>query len=78
MLSTYIATVSIYGSEAASTVALGLVGILLALAMLAFPVLLGFAVKTRRRALWVPALITGALSLITFIYFMVTWGFIAI
>lgn len=61
------------GPEAAQSTAVGIVGFLVVAAMVAFPVLLGFAVKTRRRALWIWAISTGALSLAAFIYVLFGW-----
>ena len=64
---------SAVGTEAAQSVAVGIVGLLVVAAMVAFPVLLGFAVKTRRRVLWIWAITTGALSLAAFVYMLFGW-----
>lgn len=60
-------------SVTAQSVAVGIFGFLVVAAMAAFPPLLGFAVKTRRRALWILAIATGALSLAGFIYVLFGW-----
>ncbi|SEE70166.1 hypothetical protein SAMN04489740_2236 [Arthrobacter alpinus] len=73
LLSLVVMTGSMDGTVTASGVALGIVGMLGSLAMLAFPVLLGLAVKVRRRRLWVPALLTGALTTAACIYVTVEW-----
>lgn len=73
LLSLVVMTGSLDHSVTASGVVLGIVGFVLVAAMLAFPILLGFAVKTRRRALWIPALLTGALSVASCIYLLVEW-----
>lgn len=54
-------------------VALGIFGLIATLSMAAFPLLLGLAIKVRRRALWVPALLTGALTGAACIYLLVVW-----
>lgn len=61
------------GAEAAQSVAVGIVGFLVVAAMVVFPPLLGFAVKTRRRGLWIWAITTGALSLAAFLYMLFGW-----
>lgn len=61
------------GAEAAQSVAVGTVGSLVVAAMVAFPPLLGFAVKTRRRAFWIWAITAGALALAAFIYVVFGW-----
>lgn len=61
--------------DTAASIALGLLGIVATLSMVAFPLLLGLAVKTRRRALWVPALPAGALTVIACIFLLVVWGY---
>ncbi|WP_269938072.1 hypothetical protein [Arthrobacter sp. HY1533] len=61
------------GAEAAQSIAVGSAGFLMVAAMATFPPLLGFAVKTRRRALWIWAITTGALSLAAFAYVLFGW-----
>ncbi len=56
-----------------SAIALGVTGAVFTLAMVAFPLLLGLAVKARRRALWFAAIVTGALSVAACIYLTVEW-----
>lgn len=73
LISLVIMTGSLDGEVTAPGVALGILGMIGALAMFAFPVLLGFAVKVRRRSLWVPALLTGALTIAACIYLTVEW-----
>ncbi|WP_104089172.1 hypothetical protein [Arthrobacter sp. GMC3] len=46
----------------------GVLSAAMGLCMIAFPVLLGFAVMKRRRGLWIGAIVTGALSVATLIY----------
>lgn len=72
-LSLVIMTGSLDATVTASGVVLGIAGLLAAVAMLAFPLLLGLAVKVRRRTLWVPALLTGALTVAACIYLAVEW-----
>ncbi len=64
---------SLDGDVTAGAVIVGIVGFALTACMVAFPPLLGFAVKTRRRSLWLPAILTGALSLITGVYLLLGW-----
>ena len=64
---------SLDGDVTAGAVILGVVGFALTVCLMAFPPLLGFAVKTRRRSLWLPALLTGALSLVTGVYLLFGW-----
>ncbi|ALV44386.1 hypothetical protein MB46_01485 [Arthrobacter alpinus] len=73
LISLVIMTGPLDGVVTASGVAWGIIGMIGALAMLAFPVLLGLAVKVRRRALWIPALLTGALTIAACIYLTVEW-----
>lgn len=60
-------------ASAAPGITLGVLGILVALAMLAFPLLLGLAVKVRRRSLWIAACLTGVLTVAACIYVAVEW-----
>lgn len=46
----------------------GILSAAMMLCMIAFPVLLGLAAMKRGRGLWISAIITGALSVATFIY----------
>ncbi|AIY03430.1 hypothetical protein ART_3831 [Arthrobacter sp. PAMC 25486] len=73
LLSAIIMTGSLDSTVAASSVALGILGLLAVLSMAAFPPLLGLAVKSRRRALWVAAILTGALTVAMCIYLTVAW-----
>ncbi|WP_449372020.1 hypothetical protein [Arthrobacter psychrolactophilus] len=73
LLSLVIMAGSVDGTVTPSGIALGVLGMLGALAMLAFPLLLGLAIKARRRALWLPALLTGALTVAACIYLTVEW-----
>ncbi|WP_218713556.1 hypothetical protein [Arthrobacter sp. BF1] len=57
----------------APAIALGLLGFLATLAMLAFPLLLGLAVKARRRSLWIAACLTGVVAIGACIYLAVEW-----
>lgn len=73
LLSFIIATGAAEDAPASPAIALGILGFLAVLAMLAFPLLLGLAVKTRRRSLWIAVCITGALTLAAVIYLIVEW-----
>lgn len=73
MLSLLIVNGSLDGQATAGSVILGILGFLATACMLAFPPLLGFAVKTRRRSLWLSAILTGALSLVMCFYLLVGW-----
>lgn len=73
LLSAIVITGSLDSTVTASSVALGIAGFLAALSMAAFPLLLGLAVKTRRRALWIPAVLTGLLTVAMCIYLTVAW-----
>lgn len=73
-LLSYIVMAGTYdGTVTAASVALGMAGFLATLAMVAFPLLLGLAVKARRRPLWFAAILTGALSVAACIYLTVEW-----
>lgn len=73
MLSLLIVNGSLDGQSGAGSVIVGSLGFLATACMVAFPPLLGFAVKTRRRSLWLPAILTGALSLVMCFYLLVGW-----
>jgi len=60
-------------SPTASSVTIGLLGMVFALCMIATPILLGLAVMKRRRGLWVATVVTGVVSIIAFIYLLVEW-----
>lgn len=61
------------GSVTVGSVAFGILGVFLTLSMLAFPVLLGMAVKVRRRRLWISAIVTGVLTVAAFLYLTSQW-----
>ena len=67
MTGSFDATVTAYG------VAVGILGLLTSLAMAVFPLLLGLAVKTRRRSLWFAAVLTGVLTVVMCAYLAVEW-----
>lgn len=73
MLSLIIMNGSLDSAATAGDVAVGILGLIASAAMVAFPPLLGFAVRTRRRALWIPAVVTGAVSLAGFLYMLFGW-----
>ncbi len=54
-------------------IALGVLGFLATLAMLAFPLMLGLAVKAPRRSLWIAACFTGVITIAACIYVAVEW-----
>ena len=60
-------------ASAAPGITLGILGFLVTLAMLAFPLLLGLAVKAQRRSLWIAACLTGVLTVAACIYVAVEW-----
>ena len=73
LVSTVLATGPLDGKVTAAGVALGILGYLGTLAMLAFPPVLGFAVMARRRTPWIIAIVTGVLTLAAFLYLTVEW-----
>ncbi|MFC8302832.1 hypothetical protein ACFUCV_04010 [Specibacter sp. NPDC057265] len=73
MLSLLIVNGSLDGNVTAGSTILGILGFMSTACMVVFPPLLGFAVKTRRRSLWLPAILTGALSLVMSFYLLVGW-----
>lgn len=73
LLSVIVMAGSLDSTVTASGVALGILGLLAALAMAVFPLLLGLAVKSRCRALWIAAILTGALTVAMCIYLTVEW-----
>ncbi|MHA7270730.1 hypothetical protein [Arthrobacter sp. HLT1-20] len=73
LLSFVVMTGTLDSTTTAASVALGILGFLAALSMLAFPPLLGFAVKTRRRSYWIASILTGALTIAACIYITVEW-----
>ncbi|MEV8143507.1 hypothetical protein [Specibacter sp. NPDC078709] len=73
LLSFILMTESADSTSAAPSIILGVLGFLVALAMLAFPLLLGLAVKARRRSLWIAACLTGVLTVAACIYVAVEW-----
>lgn len=73
LLSAIVMTESPDSPVTATAVVLGILGFLAAVSMAAFPLLLGLAVKSRRRALWIAAILTGALSVAMCIYLTVEW-----
>ena len=72
-LSLLIVNGSLDGEVTAGALILGMVGFVLTACMVAFPPLLGFAVTARRRSLWLPAILTGALSLLVSLYLLFGW-----
>ncbi|MFQ4147685.1 hypothetical protein AAGW05_03150 [Arthrobacter sp. LAPM80] len=72
-ISLVVMTGSLDSSVTASGVTLGILGLLATLCMAAFPPLLGFAVRLRRRSLWILALLTCAVSIAACIYLTVDW-----
>lgn len=73
LVSTVLATGPLDGEATAAGIALGILGYLGTLAMLAFPPALGFAVMARRRTPWIIAIITGVLTLAAFLYLTAEW-----
>ncbi|MBP2411749.1 hypothetical protein JOF48_000548 [Arthrobacter stackebrandtii] len=73
LLSIIVMTGTLESTSAAPGIALGITGFVFTLAMVAFPLLLGLAVKTRRRAFWIAAIVTGAMSVAACIYLTVEW-----
>ncbi len=73
VLSVIVMTGSLDSTVTAYGVAVGILGLLASLAMAAFPLLLGLAVKTRRRALWFAAILAGALTVAMCVYLAVAW-----
>lgn len=73
LLSFVVMTGTLDSTTTAASVALGILGFVATLSMLAFPPLLGFAVKTRRRPYWIAALLTGVLTIAACIYLTVEW-----
>lgn len=68
LFSVIIMTGSLGDTSVTADVAQGVLGLLVTLAMAAFPVLLGLAVKTRRRGLWISAIAAGLVSIVACIY----------
>ncbi|POH60153.1 hypothetical protein [Arthrobacter glacialis] len=73
LLSFVIMTGTLDSTTTAASVALGILGFVATLSMLAFPLLLGLAVKTRRRPYWIAALLTGVLAIAACVYLTVEW-----
>ncbi len=73
LVSTVFVSGPLDGKVTAAGVALGILGYIGTLAMLAFPPLLGFAVMARRRTPWLVAILTGVLTLAAFIYLTTQW-----
>ena len=73
VLSVIVMTGSFDATVTAHGVAAGILGLLASLAMAAFPLLLGLAVKTRRRSLWFAAVLTGVLTVVMCVYLAVEW-----
>lgn len=73
LLSFVVMAGTLNSTATAASVALGILGFVATLSMLAFPLLLGLAVKTRRRRYWIAALLTGVLTIATCIYLTVEW-----
>ena len=73
LLSVVVTTGTLDSTSTAASVALGILGFIATLSMLAFPPLLGLAVKTRRRPYWIAAIPTGALTIAACIYLTVEW-----
>lgn len=73
LLSVIVMTGSLNSTGFAYSVTMGILGLLATLAMIAFPVLLGFAVKSRRRPLWIAAILTGVVTVGMTIYLLVAW-----
>ena len=73
VLSMIVMTGSLDSTVTAYGVAVGILGLLASLAMAVFPLLLGLAVKTRRRALWFAAILTGVLTVAMCAYLAVEW-----
>ncbi|MHA7178332.1 hypothetical protein ACX80D_16975 [Arthrobacter sp. Sr24] len=73
LLSFILMTGSTDSPSAGPGITLGVLGFLVTLVMLAFPFLLGFAVKARRRSLWIGACVTGVVTLGALIYLAVEW-----
>ena len=73
LLSLVVMTGALDSAPTASGTALGILGLLASLAIAAFPPLLGLAVKTRRRSLWIPAILTGALAAVMCSYLLFVW-----
>ena len=73
-LLSYVITTGTTDSPAtAASVAIGLLGFVATLCMVAFPLLLGLAVKARRRTLWLAAILTGVLAVAACIYIVGAW-----
>lgn len=68
LFSVIIMTGSVGDTSATADLAQGVMGLLVALVMAAFPVLLGFALRTRKRGLWISAVAAGLVSVAACIY----------
>ncbi|MHA7306061.1 hypothetical protein ACX80E_12575 [Arthrobacter sp. TMN-49] len=73
LLSYVVMTGTLDTTATAASVALGILGFLATLSMLSFPLLLGLAVKARRRSYWIATIVTGLLTIAACIYLTVEW-----